>query len=73
MGTLTRLAKKLPSAAKAAPPVVIAGPPVIGLTNIAPRVVQRADEASGTGSATVVAERRQSRYGASPTIKTTTA
>ncbi|KAE8897864.1 hypothetical protein PF003_g17908 [Phytophthora fragariae] len=53
----TPLAKKLPSAArqppppKAAPPVVIAGPqgpPFIKFTNIALRVVQRADEASGT-------------------------
>ncbi|KAE8887425.1 hypothetical protein PF005_g15680 [Phytophthora fragariae] len=48
----------LPSAAKAAPSVDIAGrqcPPVIGLTNRAPRVVQRADDASGTGTATAVA------------------
>ncbi|KAE8883491.1 hypothetical protein PF005_g16691 [Phytophthora fragariae] len=47
----------LPSAAKAAPSVDRAGPqgpPFIGLTNTAPRVVQRADEASGTGSATAV-------------------
>ncbi|KAE8915894.1 hypothetical protein PF005_g17561 [Phytophthora fragariae] len=50
----------LPSAAKAAPSVDIAGPqgpPFIGLTNITPRVVQRADEASGTGTATAVADR----------------
>ncbi|KAE9341704.1 hypothetical protein PR003_g9836 [Phytophthora rubi] len=45
----------------AVPSVIIAGPqgpPFIGLTNIAPRVVQRADEASWTGSATAVAERK---------------
>ncbi|KAE8892198.1 hypothetical protein PF003_g23728 [Phytophthora fragariae] len=49
----TPLAEKLTSVAKAAPPVVIAGPkgpPFIGLTSIALRVVQRADEASGTGA-----------------------
>ncbi|KAE8912077.1 hypothetical protein PF003_g3797 [Phytophthora fragariae] len=47
----TPLAKKLPSAAKAASPVFIAGPqgpPFIKFTNISLRVVQRADEASGT-------------------------